>query len=145
MAAPWNEVDVRIRVLWVALILAVLPLGGCAKPEVASLRESFAQQVASNRFVRDFQRNGDELLFTAPDGAGGDAKWRIQIESAVIEANDAEQQPYKGTVKSSWYANGQPIRPTGRDSNLPIELITNGVSQDCWAFWDPDTERWGWE
>ena len=135
----------RIRFLRVLLILAALPLAACGKPGGESLRGSFAQQIASNRFVRDFQRSGDELLFFGPDGAGGDAKWRIHIDSAVIESNDDEKQPYKGTVKSSWYANEQPIQPTGRDSNLPIELSDKGVSQDCWAFWEPETKRWGWE
>jgi hypothetical protein len=135
----------RVRFLRVVLILAALPLASCGKPGVDSLRESFAQQVASNRFVRDFQRNGDDLLFLGPDGAGGDAKWRIHIDSAVIEPNDDEKQPYKGTVKSSWYANDQPVVPTGRDSNLPIELLDKGVSQDCWAFWEPENNRWDWE
>jgi hypothetical protein len=128
-----------------ALILAVLPLASCGKPGVESLRASFAEQVASNRFVRDFQRNDDELLFTAPDAAGDDAKWRIHVDSAVIEPNDDPKQPYKGTVKSSWYANGELIQPTGRESNLPVELLDNGVSQDCWAFWEADTKRWSWE
>jgi hypothetical protein len=31
------------------------------------------------------------------------------------------------------------------ESNLPIELLDNGVSQDCWAFWNPATNRWDWE
>ncbi len=138
MAASEKEAEVRMRFLWVALILAALPLAACGgQPGVDSLRESFAQQVAANGFIRDFQQNGDELLFSGPDGAGGNAKWRIHIDSAVIEPNDAanaDKQPYKGTVKSSWYANDQPIRPAGRSSNLPIELMDKGVSQDCWAF-----------
>jgi hypothetical protein len=132
------------RLLRVALMLAALPLAACGKPGVESLRESFSEQVASNQFVREFQRQGDELLFSGPDGAGGTAKWRIRIDSATIEAAD-EGKPYKGTVKSSWYANDQLITPTGRDSNLPIELLDNGLSQDCWAFWDPATRRWSWE
>ncbi len=135
----------RMRFLRVALILAALPLAACGKPGVEGLRESFAQQVASNRFVRDFQRNGDELLFVGPDAVGGAAKWRIHIDSAVIEPNDDEKQPYKGTVKSSWYANDQLIQPTGRDSHLPVELLDKGLGQDCWAFWEPEAKRWGWE
>ncbi len=134
-----------IRFLRVALIVAVLPLAACGKPGVDGLRDSFAQQVASNRFVRDFQRQGDDLLFSGPSGDGSDAKWRIHIDSAVIEPNNDEKQPYKGTVKSSWYVNDQPVLPRGRDSNLPIELLDKGVSQDCWAFWEPQTKRWGWE
>jgi hypothetical protein len=137
---------VRLGFVRVALMMfAVLPLAACGKPGVDSLRESFAQQVASNRFVRDFQRNGDELRFSGPDGAGGTAKWRIHIDSAVIEANNDNNQPYKGTVKSSWYANDQLVQPAGRDSNLPVELLDKGVSQDCWAFWEPETKQWDWE
>jgi hypothetical protein len=127
------------------MIAAALPLAACGTPSVDSLRESFAQQVASNRFVRDFQRTGDDLVFSGPDGAGGEAKWRIHIDSAVIEPNEDEKQPYKGTVKSSWFANDRLIQPTGRDSNLPIELLDKGVSQDCWAFWDTQTRSWSWE
>lgn len=136
----------RLKFLGVTLILAALPLVACGgQPSVASLRDSFAQQVASNRFIRDFQRDGDDLLFSGPDGAGGLAKWRIHIDAAFVAPYPDEKQPYKGTLNSSWYANDQVIRPRGRDSNLPIELLDKGVSQDCWAFWDPETKRWDWE
>ena len=75
------------RLLQVAAIAAALTVAACGKPTVDGLRDSFAQQVQANRFVKDFQRNGDELLFSAPDGAGNPAKWRIQIDSSVVEAN----------------------------------------------------------
>jgi hypothetical protein len=128
----------------VAIAAAVTSACG-GGPDEASLRESFARQLAANGFVKDFQRNGDELTFTAPGAEGGTAKWRVQIDSAVIEPNDAEAQPYKGTVKSSWYSDGQPVRPSGGESNLPFELLSTGLSQDCWAFWDSAAGRWAWE
>jgi hypothetical protein len=132
-----------------AAMVVALTLTACGRPDAAGLRESFAQQVASNRFIRDFQRNGDDLTFSGPGTEGGVAKWRIHIDSAVVESNDdpktAATLPYKGVIKSSWYANDQLILPSGRDSNLPFELTSNGVVQDCWAFWDPAAKRWGWE
>ena len=133
------------RFLQVASIVAALTVAACGKPTVDSLRDSFAEQVKANRFVKDFQRNGDELLFSAADGVGNPAKWRVHIDSSIVEANNSATRPYKGTVKSSWFANGEAVTPTGRDSNLPVELIANGISQDCWAFWEKNTERWGWE
>jgi hypothetical protein len=130
-------------------IVAGLTLAACGRPDTAGLRESFAQQVASNRFVRDFQRNGDDLTFSGPGAEGGVAKWRIHIDSAVVQPNDdpktASTEPYKGVIKSSWYANDQLIQPSGRESNLPLELTSNGVGQDCWALWNPAAKRWGWE
>ncbi len=132
------------RLLQVASLVAVLTLAACGKPAVEGLRDSFAEQVAANRFVKDFQRNGDDLLFSAPDSSGSPATWRVHIDSAVIEKADDESR-YKGTVKSSWFGNGEAVIPSGRESNLPVELLDNGISQDCWAWWEPDTGRWGWE
>jgi hypothetical protein len=133
------------RFLQAAVVVAVLTVAACGKPTVDGLRDSFAQQVAANRFVKDFQRNGDELLFSAPGSSANAAKWRVHIDSAVIETTEDGTQRYKGTVKSSWFADGEAVTPSGRDSNLPVELLDNGISQDCWAWWEPDTKRWGWE
>jgi hypothetical protein len=132
------------RFTQVAAIVAALTLAACGKPTVDGLRDSFAQQVQANKFVKDFQRSGDELLFSAPDGTGSPAKWRVHIDSAVIEDYRDNTQPYKGTVKSSWFANGEAVTPKGRESNLPVELLDNGISQDCWALWEKSTARWGW-
>src|SRR2546426_7036273 len=118
----------------VPILVTAIAMAGCGKPGVNDLRDSFAQQVASNRFIKDFQRNGDELRFSGPGAEGGVARWRIHIDSAVIEPNDDPAQPYKGIVKSSWYSNNQTVRSSGRDSNLSIELIDNGLGQECWAF-----------
>lgn len=129
----------------IATAILVLTTVACAKPSENSLRDSFAQQVARNRFISAFQRSGNDLTFTGPGAEGGVAKWRVHIDSAVIEANDDPKQPYKGIVKSSWYSDNQLVTPSGRDSNLPIELMANGLSQDCWAFWDETGSRWSWE
>jgi hypothetical protein len=130
-----------------AVAIVVVTFTGCgdAGPSAASLRDSFAQQLSANKFVTDFQRSGDEMTFSGPTPEGGKAAWRVHIDSAVVEPTDKPAQPYKGTVKSSWVVNGQTITPAGSESNLPIELISNGLSQDCWALWDANPGRWGWE
>jgi hypothetical protein len=129
----------------VAIATAVACGGG--PPGADGLKESFAQQVAANQFVKDFARTGDELTFSGPGAEGGSAKWRVHIDSADVAANTdkLDVHPFKGTVKSSWFADGQQIKQAGAKSNLPFELISNGVSQECWALWDKATGRWGWE
>ena len=134
----------KTRLLQVALLFAPLTLGGCGPPSVESLRESFARQIASISFVSDFQRDGDELAFSRLDGGGSDVRWRIHIDSAVVEPYDDEMMPYRGIIKSSWYADGRLIEPTGSFSNLPMWLLDGGVSQDCWVFWEEKTQQWGW-
>lgn len=138
------------RWLAAAAVIAALATTACGgAPGAESLRESFAAQMAANGFIKDFQRKGDELSFTGPGAEGGVAKWRVHIDATTIEPNSdkANQaaQPYKGTVKSSWYSNDQLITPTARDSRLPTELTSNGLTQDCWAFWVAATKRWSWE
>jgi hypothetical protein len=140
----------NIRSMWMAAALAALAVAGCGKPGADTLGDSFAQQLASNKFIKDFQRNGDDLTFTGPGAEGGTAKWRVHIDSAIVEANtdsgvDTAAQPYKGTVKSSWYSDAQQIRASGRDSGLPFELTANGLSQYCWAYWEQAAKKWSWE
>lgn len=140
----------RIRALQVLAIVAAMAVAGCGKPGVESpgeenLREAFAQQLTANRFVRDLQRSGDDLRFSGPGAEGGEAAWRVHIDSAVIESNPDPGKPHKGVVKSSWYSNDQIVRPSGSDSRLPMELTANGLAQECWAFWDDATKRWSWE
>lgn len=135
----------RDRVLQIAIVISAVMIAGCGKPGVDGLRESFAQQLASNRVVRDFHRSGEDLLFSGPGLDGGMAEWRVHIDSAVIEPTSDANQPYKGVVKSSWYANGQIVRPGGRDSNLPLGLDANGLAQECWALWDKAAGKWGWD
>jgi hypothetical protein len=133
------------RVLTVTLLLAALSLSGCSTPDAQDLRRSFAQQLAANPFVRDFQQNGDELIFSGPGPEGGSAVWRVHIDSAIVEPNPAAQEPYRGIVTSSWRANGRLYAPRGKDANLPLELTSTGLAQDCWALWDKTTRKWGWE
>lgn len=133
----------RLRNSTLVLILAAA--AGCGAPGEQGLRDSFAEQLSANRFVNGFSRSGDELTFSAPGPEGGSAKWRVHIDAAIVEAQDDEQQPYKGTVRSSWFADGQKIEPGGGQSGLPFELTSNGLSQDCWAFWDEAGKRWSWE
>ena len=137
------------RFLCAAVLLATVAAAACGdgKPTEASLRESFGQQLSANKFIKDFQKNGDDLTFTGPGAEGGTAKWKVHIESAAIEANDTPEQPYKGNIKSAWYSDGQQVipSPSGRESHLPIELMDNGLAQDCWAFWEKDAKKWSWE
>jgi hypothetical protein len=121
---------------------------GCSSdaPSASGLRDSFAAQLAANPSVAGLTRQGDDLTFTGPGVDGPDrARWRVHIDSAVVERTGDPKSPYKGTVKSSWFANDQPILPSERESNLPRSLMSNGLAQDCWANWDPDTRTWGWE
>lgn len=130
----------------VLLIAFLLPVAACGGgPDAQSLRDSFAQQLSANKFITDFRRSGDEMTFTGPTDDGGKAAWRVHIDSAVIESTEKDAQPYKGTIKSSWFANDRQVQPSGSQSNLPLELMANGLSQDCWALWEADPGRWGWE
>jgi hypothetical protein len=129
---------------------AALTAVGCSngKPGASGLRDSFAQQLASNHAVTDFKRSGDDLTFSGPGVDGtGTVKWRVHIDSSDIDDTDDERAPYKGTVRSSWYANDQNIRPSasGRDSNLPVALTSTGLAQECWGLWDPKAKKWGWD
>ena len=129
-----------------ALALCVLFLIGCSSaPGTDGLRDSFAQQLSANRFISDFQRSGDNMTFKGPRPDGTPAVWRVHIDTATVEKQSNARQPFKGTVTSSWYVDGQEIAITGGDSNLPIELTSNGLGQECWAFWDPQGKRWSWE
>ncbi|MBM3770880.1 MAG: hypothetical protein FJW27_06260 [Acidimicrobiia bacterium] len=133
-----------LHVLILAFVFAATACGG-GGPDAQSLRDSFAQQLQANKFVTNFQRSGDEMTFSGPNPDGGTANWKVRIDSAVIEPNSKPEQPYKGTIKSSWTADGQPVVPKGSESNLPLELMSNGLTQDCWAFWEQGQNRWGWE
>jgi hypothetical protein len=127
------------------LAAAALAAGCNSAPAEQGLRDSFAQQLGANKFVKDFQRDGDEMTFTGPGPEGGTAKWRVHIDSAVVEPNEGQKDQYKGTIKSSWFADGRKIEPGALQSNLPFELNANGLSQDCYAVWDPAAKKWGWE
>lgn len=122
-------------------------LVGCkaaATPE-QELKNSFAQQIASTAIVRDLQHTGDELSFSARRGDQLDAKWRVHIDSAAIERKADGTTPRKGLVKSSWFVNGEPIRPRGSQSDLPLAFLDRGIAQECWADWDEGRAKWSWE
>ena len=129
----------------VASTFVLLTVVGCGKPGANDLRDSFAQQMAANKFVKDLQRNGDDLLFTGPGADGTVIKWRVHIDSAVIDDTKDAEKPYKGTVKSSWYAGDYKVMADRYESNLPLELISTGLAQDCWAVWNKTTKKWEWE
>lgn len=135
------------HMLSLAFTLIALAMPGCSSPpSERDLRDSFAAQLAANPSVKDFARRGDDLSFSGP-GVGGreTARWRVHIDSALLAPTNHVRSPYKGTVKSSWYADDQPVRPGGRASNLPAALSSTGLAQDCWANWDAETRRWEWE
>jgi hypothetical protein len=129
----------------VVLLAAALAVACNSAPAEQGLRDSFARRLSENRFVKEFQRNGDDMTFVGPGPEGGTAKWRVHIDSAVIEPNTDEKLPYKGTIHSSWYADGQKIVATARESRLPYELTSNDLAQDPWAFWDPAAKNWDWD
>src|SRR4051812_21931732 len=133
------------RLLGLALTAVLLASACSSAPDTDGLRDSFAQQLTANKFIAEFQRSGDNMTFKAPRPDGAPATWRVQITSASVEPQSDAKAPYKGTVASSWFVDGQEIKITGSDSNLPIELTSNGLSQECWAFWDPEAKRWSWE
>jgi hypothetical protein len=118
---------------------------GDGTPSAGDLRDSFAAQLAANRFVSNVQPDGDTITFSGPAADGRVGAWRIVIDSAEVEPNDDPALPYKGTITSSWYSDGQVVRPSGRESNLPVELTSNGLAQECWALWNSAAGRWEWE
>jgi hypothetical protein len=157
------------RTSWILPLAVVLAIAGCggtgtgtgsstavpavpagaetaagAAPDAASLRDAFAERIASSTFVREFDRNGDELRLLGPDGAGGEGRWRIQIDEATVEPYDDDATPYMGAITASWFVNDQPVRPEGAESYLPVEFLDRGVAQECWALWDPSAGAWGW-
>jgi len=134
------------RLIRALLVIPTLAIAiGCSKPSESDLRNSFAQQLAANKSVKDFQRNGDEIRFTGPGADGTVIKWRVHIDSSVIDDTKDAEKPYKGTVKSSWYAGDYKVEPDRLESNLPLELISTGLAQDCWAVWNKTTNKWEWE
>jgi hypothetical protein len=128
-----------------ATILLTLTTAACSKPGVNDLRDSFAQQLAANKFVKDFQRSGDDLRFTGPGADGTVIKWRVHFDRAEITDTDDAGKPYKGRVYSSWYAGDYKVTADRYESNLPLELISTGLAQDCWAVWNKTTKKWEWE
>ena len=125
--------------------LSALALVACRAVPEQQLKDSFVQQIASSGIVSDFQQQGDEVRFAAKYGERLDAKWRVHVDSASIERDTDGTTPRKGMVKSSWYVNGEQIRPRGDQSDLPLAFLDKGIAQECWAFWDKSNHEWSWK
>ena len=135
-----------LRLAHICAPLLILATAACSSaPGTDDLRDSFAQQLSANKFVSDFQRSGDTMTFKAPRPDGTASTWEVRILTATIETQSDAKQPFKGTVTSSWSVNGREIKSSGSDSNLPLELTSSGLAQECWAFWEADAKRWSWE
>ena len=80
-----------LRLATALMIFAAAACGGA--PDAGDLRDSFAKQVESNTFVRDFKQSGDDITFTGPGAEGGTARWRIHIDSAVVEETGDQAEP----------------------------------------------------
>lgn len=142
MTSRWWQVGSLV----VAVAVAVA-LSGCAQAEATdeSLRDSFAERIASSEFVTDFSREGDELTFSGPDGAGSSADWRVQIDTSLVEPNQFDDvMPYQGRITSEWMANGKVVEYLGTTTALPREFLDRGLGQECWAYWVAADRRWDW-
>jgi hypothetical protein len=138
----------RRLILQTALVLVACGTLACGSDRPASdgLRDSFLQQLAANRFIRDAKPSADEISFTGPGVDGKErSAWRVHVDSAVVEESEDAAKPFRGVVRSSWFADGVLVRMAPGESNLPIELTSNGLAQECWALWDPSARRWSWE
>lgn len=132
---------------WLLVGLLAVACNREAEPPLpTTLKDSFAQQLTANKAVKNLVRDGDDLKFSGPGPEGADsASWRVHFEAIAIAGNDDPAKPYKGVVRSSWYADDRRVMPSGANANLPLELIANGLAQECWAFWDKGAGRWSWE
>ncbi len=136
----------RARVVGV-VVLGVAVLAGCGGGTVFSedgLTDSFAEQIATVELVREFERRDRELTFVREDAGGLDVGWRVDIEFTAIEPYDDAATPYRGIVRSSWYADDRLVTHTDTTSRLPAWILDTGVSQDCWAWWIEEAQQWDW-
>ena len=128
------------------ILLVVAPvLAACAvQPGEVNLASSFGEQLAAVDGVTDFVHDGNELTFMGPDGRGGIASWRVQMESTELVSN--EGRPLEGHVVSSWYRDGERIEPDYSIgmSMLPNEFVEVGIAQVCYALWDEAESGWDW-
>ena len=119
--------------------------GAPAQTREQQLKDSFVQQIASTGIVRDVQRSDDTVSFTARYRDQPAAKWRVQIDSASVDRPPSDPAKERGLVKSSWFVDGEQIRPRGDQSDLPLPFLDNGLAQECWAFWDESRREWSWK
>lgn len=132
-------------VLLAALVAAVTV--GCAQPQAddEGLRESFADRISESSFVSGFEREGDDLRFSGPDGEGGTAEWHVRIDTSLVEPNQFDDaMPFQGRITSEWTANGEVVEYLGNMTALPREFLDRGLGQECWAYWVAAEGRWDW-
>ena len=110
-----------------------------------TLRDSFAERIATSPFVTDFEQDGDILGFRGPDGSGDTARWVVRIESALVEPNQFDDKmPHVGRITAEWTANGSVGEYLGTMTALPDEFLDRGLGQECWAYWISAEKRWDW-
>jgi hypothetical protein len=129
------------------MLIMVAVLAGCVRAQAddESLRDSFAERIATSRFVTEFARDGGELTFSGPDGVGGTAAWRVRIDTSLVEPNEFDDvMPYQGRITSEWQANGEVVEYLGTMTALPQEFLDRGLGQECWAYWVEAERRWDW-
>ena len=127
--------------------ILVIALAHCAAAQAdeESLRDSFAEQIATSSFVADFARGGNKLTFSGPDADNQPAEWRVLITSALVEPNlFDDEMPYQGHITSEWYANGHLVEYVGSVTALPTAYLDRGIGQECWAYWVEAEQSWDW-
>ncbi len=134
------------RWLGVASLVGVAALG-CTQPQADenSLRNSFAEQIATSSFVSNFAHEGDEFSFSGPDGEGGTVAWRVRIETSLVEPVDFnDDAPFTGRILSEWKKDGEVAQYLGNMTAIPKEFQDRGLAQECWANWIAAERRWDW-
>ena len=137
--------DHKLRRAWTVAVGGLLAVAACAmQPGDTDLLDSFADQIASTNGIQDFERVGDELTFSGPNGRGGTASWRVRIDSTELTPGPDERAPLEGHIASSWWRDGELIESLGTMSGLPTVVQDNGIAQTCYALWDAELNAWGW-
>jgi hypothetical protein len=134
------------RWLQVVSLVGITALG-CAQVEAdeESLRNSFAERIATSSFVSDFTREGAELHFSGPDGDGGTAAWVVRIETSLVEPNEFDDaSPFVGRILSEWVRDGEVAEFLNNMTAIPKEFQDRGLAQECWAYWIEANRAWDW-
>lgn len=121
---------------------SVLAAACAMQPGEVNLARSFAEQIAAVEGVTDFRNAENTMSFTGPDGRGGTASWRVEIQSTELVSTG--ERPTEGHVVSFWYRDAELVFPLRQMSLLPDEFLDAGVAQRCYALWDEAANRWDW-